>query len=106
MSFFRMILTASAAMMVVVGGAQAAGEAKPRDLPGFREMDKNDDGALTRTEAAGNPELLARFKEVDEDGDGNLSRYEYFKSLAKEEFTSLRERVADWIDPGGAASGR
>ena len=104
MPLFRAMLATSAAMMLVLGPAHSSGESKPRDLPGFKEMDKNDDAALTRTEAAGNPELLARFKEVDEDGDGNLSRYEYFKSLAKEEFTSLRERVADWVDPGGSGA--
>jgi hypothetical protein len=98
------MLAAAAATMLFAGAAQGADPSKPRDLPGFREMDKNDDGALTRAEAAGNPQLLERFKEVDEDGDGNLSRYEYFKSLAKEEFTSLRERVADWIEPGGAGA--
>lgn len=94
-----MMLAVAAALALAFGTAHGAGENKPRDLPGFREMDKNDDGALTRAEAAGNPELLTRFKEVDEDGDGNLSRYEYMKSLAKEEFKSLRDRVADWIDP-------
>jgi hypothetical protein len=94
-----------AAAILAAGTVHAAGEPKARDLPGFREMDINDDGALTRDEAAPNPELLSRFKEVDEDGSGTVSRYEYYKVLAKEEFRSLRERVADWIDPGGSAAG-
>ena len=97
MSVFRSMLAVAAAL--AFGTAQGAA----RDLPGFNEMDKNDYGALTKAEAAGNPELLARYNEVDEDGNGNLTRYEYMKSLAKEEFRSLRERVADWVDPGDKA---
>lgn len=113
MGAFRSLLAAAAALALAFGVAQGA-DNKSRDLPGFNEMDKNDDGDLTRAEAAGNPELLARFKEVDGDGDGNLTRYEYMKSLAKQDFKSLRDRVADWIDPddqsgssaGSSASGR
>ena len=105
MRVVRWMWAATAALALVFGSAQGAGENKPRDLPGFKEMDKNDDGALTKAESAGNPELQARFAEVDEDGDGDLTRYEYYKSLAKEEFTSLRDRVSDWIDPGDTSAG-
>jgi hypothetical protein len=100
----RTLLAVSAAVMLATGTAQAASEPKAQDLPGFKQMDKNDDGELTRAEAGGNPELLARFGEVDGDRNGAVSRYEYWTALAKEEFRSLRERVADWIEPGGTAS--
>lgn len=103
MRLFQTMLVAVAALMLVLGTTQAAGETKAQDLPGFKEMDKNDDGNLTREEAAGNPELLVRFREVDGDGSGTVSRYEYYASLAKEEFRSLRERVSEWIDPGGSS---
>ena len=62
-------------------------------------MDKDDDGALTRAEAGGSPELAKRFNEVDTDGDGKVSRLEYLKAMAREDFTALRERVADFIEP-------
>jgi hypothetical protein len=48
-----------------LGAAQAADDKRSRDVPGFNELDKNDDGALSRTEAGGNRVLLARFNEVD-----------------------------------------
>jgi hypothetical protein len=60
-----------------LGAAQAADDKRSHDVPGFSELDKNDDGALSRTEAGGNRALLARFNEVDADRDGKLSRVEY-----------------------------
>jgi hypothetical protein len=86
--------------------------ADDKDAPGFNELDKDDDGALTRREAGGNAVLLARFKEVDSDGDGKLSRLEYLKIMARKDFNTLRGNVADFIDPdeepsaGGAKPAR
>lgn len=71
-----MEFTRSAALALTFGTAQGAGDKQAREVPGFNEMDKDADGALTRTEAAGNPALLALFKEADDDGDGKLSRLE------------------------------
>jgi Ca2+-binding EF-hand superfamily protein len=92
-----------AALAVSFGAAQAAGD-KQGDVPGFNELDRNDDGALTRSEAAANPALAARFKEVDSDGDGKVSRFEYLKTMAKKDFNSLREKAADFIEPNDKAS--
>jgi Ca2+-binding EF-hand superfamily protein len=77
-----------------------AGCATDRDTrPAFVDLDKDGDGALTRSEAAGNPELLARFNELDKDGDGRLSRTEYLQWAAGKDIRGVRERAADVIDP-------
>ena len=72
--------------------------------PGFNDLDKNHDGALSSTEAAANPQLAKRFKEVDTDGDGKLSRAEYLKVMAKKDFNTLREKAADLIEPDHGSS--
>lgn len=54
-----------------------------RDNKGFNEMDKNNDGKLSRTEAAGNKDLVARWKDADADNDGFVTRAEYLKEMAK-----------------------
>ena len=99
MRFSRSIM-ALAALVGAFGAAQGANDKQStRDLPGFNQMDKDNDGALTRAEAAGNAELLKRFSEVDSDADGKLSRVEYLKAMARADFRSLREKVADFIEP-------
>jgi hypothetical protein len=99
MPLTRSIL-AGAAFALAFGAAHAADKPdKTRDLPGFNQMDKDKDGSLARVEASGNPELARRFNEVDTDGDGKVSRFEYLKAMAREDFTALRERVADFIEP-------
>ena len=71
-----------------------------KDAPGFNDLDKNNDGKLSKSEAAGNPTLAARFAEVDGDSDGSVSRMEYLKTMAAKDFRSLREKTADIVDPG------
>ena len=88
--------------------ALASPAASAADAPGFNDLDRDKDGALSQSEAAGNTSLASRFKEVDTDGDGKLSRAEYLKTMAKKDFTSLREKAAELIKPDkdqGAASG-
>jgi len=60
----------------------------------FRVLDKNKDGYLSRTEAAGNPDLAKRFKEADTNNDGKLSRVEYFKIMAKIDTHSTANKVS------------
>lgn len=99
MEFTRSVF-ASAALALSFGTGQAADNTQQaREVPGFNEMDKDDDGALTRAEAAGNPALAARFSEVDRDGDGKLSRFEYLRTMAAQDIRSVRERVAGFINP-------
>ena len=88
-------LTVAAALLLAFG-VYAAGEEK---APGFNDMDRDGDGALSLTEAGANPELARRYAEVDADGDGEISRFEYLRAMARDDFTALRERVADFIEP-------
>jgi hypothetical protein len=103
MEFTRSIFVA-ATLALAFGTAQAADDKQARDVSGFNEMDKNDDGALSRTEAGGNPALAARFKEVDADGDGKLSRFEYLKTMARRDFNTLRDKAAEFIEPDGKSA--
>jgi Ca2+-binding EF-hand superfamily protein len=70
----------------------------------FRVLDKNHDGYLSRSEAAGNPDLAKRFKEADTNNDGKLSRFEYFKIMAKIDTHQTAEKVSKSTD-GKSASG-
>jgi Ca2+-binding EF-hand superfamily protein len=67
--------------------------------PGFNELDRDNDGQITRSEAARNPTLAKRFAEADGDKDGRVSRAEYLKVMAAKDFTTLREKAATAIDP-------
>ena len=69
------------------------------DAPGFNELDRDNDGQVTKAEAARNPALAKRFAEADGDKDGKVSRAEYLKEMAAKDLTSARESVANAIDP-------
>jgi peptidoglycan hydrolase-like protein with peptidoglycan-binding domain len=73
--------------------------AADEDPPGFNELDKDNSGELTRSEAAGNKSLAAQFGEVDADGDGKLTRGEYLKTMAAKDFRKLREKTAELLEP-------
>jgi Ca2+-binding EF-hand superfamily protein len=72
---------------------KVAGKDDKRQAKGFNDMDKNDDGKLSRTEAAGNKALLAKWKELDTDNDGSLSRTEYLKEMAKQDAGKVKDTV-------------
>src|SRR5438128_2371476 len=64
------VLLSAAALALSFGTAQAAGKSAQgnpafSDAPGFNDLDKDRDGSLSRSEAAGNPTLAKRFNEVD-----------------------------------------
>lgn len=104
MKFTHAALLGVASMALAFGTAHAAdAKDKDKDTPGFNELDKNDDGALSKAEAAANPALAARFAEVDGDNDGKLSRMEYLKTMAAKDFRTLREKTADVIEPDDKA---
>jgi hypothetical protein len=97
MTFARTVL-AAAAMALACGVASAQDkqkDTKPTKEPrGFNEMDKNDDGKLSRTEAASKPQLLSKWKELDKDNDGSLSRTEYLREMARQDGSKVQERVS------------
>ena len=64
-----------AAVGIGVGLAYAADDKKKE--PGFNVLDKNNDGYLTRVEAASDSGLAKKFKEADRNGDGNLTAEEF-----------------------------
>lgn len=96
MRFVTMLL-AGAAACALATGAIAADKDKPlvkgEKDPGFNVLDKDNDGSLSRTEAAGNPELARRFKEADKDGDGKLSRTEYLTVMTKRDAAVVKNKV-------------
>jgi Ca2+-binding EF-hand superfamily protein len=65
-----------------------------RENKGFNDMDKNKDGKLSRTEAAGNKDLVARWKEADADNDGTVTRAEYLKVMAKQDANRAKTAVS------------
>lgn len=64
----------------------------------FRVLDKNNDGYVTKAEAAGNKDLAARFGEADSNNDGKLSRMEYLKVMAKIDTNRVAGKVEDKTD--------
>ena len=76
--------------------------------PGFNNLDANNDGKLTRTEAAKDKSLVAKFKEADRDNDGTLSRAEYLRVKGKKDIGRVADRVKDAVSddkPASAGSG-
>ena len=64
----------------------------------FRVMDKNNDGYLSKAEAAGNPDLAKRFADADSNNDGKLSRVEYLKAMAKIDTHNTANKVSKGTD--------
>ena len=89
MTFARSVL-AAAAMALACGVAFA----QAKDEKGFNDMDKNKDGRLTRSEAAGNKDALAKWKEMDANNDGAVTRAEYLKVMAKKDANTAKQKVA------------
>ena len=81
------LVIGASALALAVGYAFAD---KPANDPGFNALDKNNDGYLSRTEAAANPYLAKNFKKADKDGDGKLSRTEYLAVMTKKDLRSRR----------------
>ena len=71
----------------------ATGSTRPANDPGFNALDKNNDGYLTRSEAAANPDLAKKFKQADKNGDGKLSRTEYLAVMTKKDLHSAKEKI-------------
>ena len=94
----KTILIASALALAAI----PAFAAKSSDDPGFNKLDKNNDGYLSRAEAAKNSYLRKNFKAADTDGDGKLSRTEYLKVMTKKDLSSAKEKVTGNKDRNAA----
>jgi Ca2+-binding EF-hand superfamily protein len=106
MKFVRIILAAGTAATLAAGAAVAADKQAQQDDPGFNQLDRNNDGTLSRTEAARNPYLVKRFQEADHDGDGKLSRFEYLRVMTAKDVGTIKEKVAgdDKDSPSGSGA--
>jgi len=92
MNFAKTLLIGVSSLALGTGAALAADKAK--DDPGFNKLDANNDGYLSRSEAAKNPYLAKRFKEADKNGDGKLSRTEYLAVMTKKDLKGAKDKVA------------
>ena len=91
----KLALTTLAALALAAGAVQAAD--KPKS--GFDALDKDNDGYLSRAEAAGNKRLLKGFDVADKNSDGKLSRSEYLAATAKRKARDVVNKPSD-PDPG------
>ena len=66
--------------------------------PGFNNLDKDHDGALSRSEAAGNPMLAKKFKDADRNHDGKLSRSEYLMTMTAQDASTAKKKAASAMD--------
>jgi Ca2+-binding EF-hand superfamily protein len=81
---------------------KVTGHDKPANDPGFNALDKDNDGYLTRAEAAANPDLAKKFKQADKDGDGKLSRTEYLTAMTKKDLHTAKEKITGDKDQNAA----
>jgi len=94
-----MFFLVAAALALAVGATYAEDKVgKDKNDPGFKALDKNNDGYLSRTEAAGNPELFKKFKQADKNGDNKLSRMEYLEAMTKQDASTAKNKVERAID--------
>lgn len=79
----QMFVTALA--LVFAGAAFAGPGQKPMEskVPSFSELDRNDNGGISRSEAKAFPKLSEIFSTVDTDKNGELLAGEYRKATSK-----------------------
>jgi hypothetical protein len=105
MRFTKTLLVAGSAAALALGSAFAADKPAKNDDPGFNKLDRNNDGSLSRSEAARNPYLAERFREADRNGDGKLSRTEYLRLMTAKDAGTLKEKVSGGKKDSGASAG-
>jgi Ca2+-binding EF-hand superfamily protein len=85
-----------AALALAVGAAYAEDKiGKDENDPGFKALDKNNDGYISTTEAKGNTTLTKKFKEADKNADGQLSRSEYLWAMTKQDASTAANKTKD-----------
>ena len=98
MKLAKCILAASA--LALAFGAAAADKdkvAKPTSEPGFNALDANNDGKLSKAEAAKDKKLAAKWKEADRNSDGTVSRAEYLLVKGKQDIGTASDKVKDAV---------
>jgi hypothetical protein len=96
MKLAKAVFLASAMALAASGAYAADKEAKAKDPePGFNNLDKNNDGYVSRTEAAADKDLAKKFKEADGNGDGKLSRTEYLMVKGKKDIGTATEKAKE-----------
>ena len=83
---------------ITIGLAYAADDKRKDPEPGFNVLDKNNDGYLTRTEAAADSGLAKKFKEADKNGDGKVSRAEYLAVKGKKDLNTAKNKIEKALD--------
>src|SRR5437588_93542 len=81
----------------VITRAEAAGSATV--LKNFDRADKNHDGYITRAEARGNPHLAKNFKAADRNNDGKLNRAEYLAAMTKKDLNTAKASTGATAPP-------
>jgi hypothetical protein len=107
MKLAQTLLVTGSALALAFGPAYAAEKsAKAKsDDPGFNKLDRNNDGQLSRAEAARNPYLVKHFKDADKNGDGKLSRTEYLRVMTAKDVGTLKQKVSGGKKEPSASAG-
>lgn len=79
-----MLLAACAAGAAADDQSEYNRRAAERDLSLFQSLDRNTDGAVTRTEAHGDINFLPRFNDMDIDMDGAVTTAELHRYLEQQ----------------------
>ena len=96
-------LLVTGSVLALAAGSALADSSKAKDDPGFNALDKNNDGYLSRTEAAKNPTLAKKFKQVDKNGDGKISRMEYLEAMTAQDASHAKDKT---VETGTAAKNK
>ncbi len=77
----KTLIPVAAVLLCSSKGVIAASESVTNELPerisNFNQVDTNQNGILSQTEASQVPGLVKRFSQVDRNGDGGISMDEY-----------------------------
>jgi Ca2+-binding EF-hand superfamily protein len=100
----------AAVLALAVGSAYAEDKiGKDANDPGFKALDKDRDGYISRSEAKRNPTLFQNFKQADKNHDGKLSRSEYLEAMTKQDASTAKNKIEGAMDRNknepGAATG-
>ena len=97
MKLARTALLGAVSLALAAGSAFAAGTKKSR----FDRLDANNDGVITRAEAAGSATVLKNFDRADKNNDGKITRAEYRAAFAnKDAKRKPAKTAATDRDPG------